>query len=88
MVATMNPTQCLTLPVFYAFTGCDTVSAFAGRGKKTAWETWKSFQEVNDASSELLCRIHVTARAICSVDVRTSESMEVDARKHGLHTEV
>lgn len=36
MVATMNPTQCLTLPVFHAFTGCDTVSAFTGRGKKTA----------------------------------------------------
>ena len=49
MVATMNPTKCLTLPVLHAFTGCDTVSSFAGRGKKTAWETWKSFPEVNDA---------------------------------------
>ena len=55
MVATMNPTQCLTLPVLHAFTGCDTVAAFAGRGKKTAWETWKSFPEVNDAFNELLC---------------------------------
>ncbi|KAK1888362.1 Fibrinogen-like protein 1, partial [Dissostichus eleginoides] len=45
IVATMNPTKCLTLPVLHAFTGCDTVSAFAGRGKKTAWETWKSFPE-------------------------------------------
>ena len=50
MVATMTPTQCLTLPVFHAFTGCDTVSAFAGRGKKTAWVTWKSFSEVTSAS--------------------------------------
>ena len=55
MVATMSPTQCLTLPVFQTFTGCATVTSFAGRGKKTAWETWKSFLEVNDAFSELLC---------------------------------
>lgn len=36
MVSTMNPTQCLTLQVFHAFTRCDTVSTFAGRGKNTA----------------------------------------------------
>ena len=25
--------------IFHALTGCDTVSAFCGRGKKTAWNT-------------------------------------------------
>lgn len=25
---------------FHAFTGCDVVSAFRGKGKKTAWQTW------------------------------------------------
>ena len=25
---------------FHAFTGCDTVSAFRGKGKKSAWRTW------------------------------------------------
>ncbi len=54
MAASMNPAQCLALPVFHAFTGCDTVSAFTGRGKKTAWATWKSFPEVTDAFIELL----------------------------------
>ena len=44
----------MTLPVFHVFTGCDTVSEFAGRGKKTAWETWKSFPSVTDALQELL----------------------------------
>lgn len=48
----IGPTQCLTLPVLHAFTKCDTVSAFVGRGKKTAWETLKSFPEVNDAFDE------------------------------------
>ena len=90
MVATMSPTQCMTLPVFHAFTGCGTVSAFAGRGKKTAWETWKSFPEVNDAFSELLCMpSEVSERSMLLLERfvvlmydRTSESMEVnDARK-------
>jgi hypothetical protein len=26
------------LPFFHAFRGCDTVSAFVGKGKKTAWQ--------------------------------------------------
>ena len=39
-----------SLPIFYAFTGCDTVS-FSGRGKKTA--TWRAFLEVTDAFIEL-----------------------------------
>lgn len=25
---------------FHAFTGCDTISAFRGKGKKSAWQTW------------------------------------------------
>ena len=29
------------LPVFHAFTECDTVSSFNGIGRKKAWETWK-----------------------------------------------
>ena len=31
-----------TLHVFHVFTGCDTVSCFAGQGKKTAFAIWKS----------------------------------------------
>ena len=29
------------MPLFHAFTGCDTVSSFNGVGKKKAWESWK-----------------------------------------------
>jgi hypothetical protein len=35
----LDPRTCATRPVFHAFTGRDTVFAFAGRGKKTAWDT-------------------------------------------------
>ena len=89
-VATMTPTQCLTLPVFHAFTGCDTVSAFAGRGKKTAWATWKSFSEVTSAFNELLSTSSEVSEGsmllleqfVVLMYDRTSESMEVnEARK-------
>ena len=34
---------------FHAFTGCDCVSAFYGRGKKTAWNVWLQYPEVTEA---------------------------------------
>ena len=39
---------CKGLPFWYAFTGCDTVSSFSGKGKKIAWNTWKAFPEATD----------------------------------------
>ena len=30
-------------------TGCNTVSSFAGHGKKAAWSTWKSLPKLTDA---------------------------------------
>ena len=33
------------LPGFHCFTGCDTVSAFHGKGNKSAWETWNVYGE-------------------------------------------
>ena len=36
-----GPEVSSALPIFHALTCCDTVSSFAGHGKKTAWSTWK-----------------------------------------------
>ena len=30
---------------FHAFTGCDVVSAFHGKGEKSAWQTWNVWPE-------------------------------------------
>ena len=87
MVATMTPTKCLSLPVLH---GCDTVSSFASKGKKTALEAWKSFSEVNGAFKELQCMPSETSnesmelleRFLGLMYNRTSEATEVnDARK-------
>ena len=36
---------CRTLSFWYAITGCDTVPALIGRGKKIAWNVWGVFEE-------------------------------------------
>ena len=42
----LSPSMCTGLPFFHVVTGCNTVSAFCGHGKKTAFDTWKSFPAV------------------------------------------
>ena len=49
MSSCLGPDKSLALPMFHALTGCDTVSAFVGHGKKTAWATWNSLPELTDA---------------------------------------
>ena len=36
---------CKALPFFYAFTGCDTVSSFSGKGKCTFFDAWMKSRE-------------------------------------------
>ena len=38
---------------FHAISGCDTVSSFLGRGKKSAWLAWSSCPSVTDAFIDL-----------------------------------
>ena len=44
----LGESTCQAMPVWFAFTGCDTVSSFFGRGKKIAWNTLKSYPAVID----------------------------------------
>ena len=50
----LGPQKCFALPLFHAFTGCDTVSCFSGKGKRTAWETWNMNPDVTEVSSTLM----------------------------------
>ena len=38
----------VSLTFFHAFTGCDTTSHFLGRGKRSSWESWKSYPDVTE----------------------------------------
>ena len=49
----LGPEKSRSLPLFHAITGCDTVSCFSRKGKKTAWSTWMLFNDVTMAFMEL-----------------------------------
>ena len=42
--------------MFHSFTGCDTVSSFAGKGKKTTFDTWRSFNAATEVFARLVTR--------------------------------
>ena len=52
--------RCRALPFFNAFTGCDTVSAFVGKEKKSALQTWNVFQ----AATEVFTRLSAPVSSI------------------------
>ena len=41
-----GPEKSKTLPFFHAFTGSDTTSQFLGKGKKSAWDAWKAYEDI------------------------------------------
>ena len=43
------PNKCISFLFFHAITGCDTVSAFRGHGRKSAWDTWRVYPEQTGA---------------------------------------
>ena len=57
IVSVIGPEKTSGILYFHAFTSCDVVSAFHGKGKKSAWHTWNV---CNDASmsSKNLASIH------------------------------
>ena len=71
--------------MFHALTGCDTLSFFGGRGKKTAWDTWMAFLELTPLLRSLKSSpskiaddfIDVIETRFCQYD-RTSSLTKVD----------
>jgi len=95
LVTTLGPRTCGSLGVFHAFTGCDTVSAFAGRGKKTAWDTWSVYSDVTEAFEELLqmpseiseTSMSLLERFVVLIYSRTSDIMGVNEARKQLFTQ-
>ena len=56
IIAFLGPDICKALPFFYAFTGCDIVSSFYGKGKCKAWDTWLASEHKN-TYTELFSRL-------------------------------
>ena len=94
VVSNMEPRICSTLPMFHAFTGCDTVSSFSGRGKKTAWNTWTVYPDVTTAFEELQmmqteiseATMKTLERFVVLLYDRTSDIMSVNDSRKNLFT--
>jgi len=90
----LGPDKCKALPVFHCFTGCDTVSSFASKGKKTAWETWSSYPVVTEAFLNLCevtddideATISVLERFVIIMYDRTSGCTDLNTARKQLFT--
>lgn len=51
--ASLGETKAACLPVFHALSGCDTTSAFVGKGKHSAWQAWQMYNEVTSTLASL-----------------------------------
>jgi hypothetical protein len=51
----LGEAQSQVLPVFHEIYGCDTTSAFKGKGKKSVWQAWKAYDEVTETLGHLAC---------------------------------
>ena len=84
----------LRVTFWYSFTGCDTTSSFAGKGKKTAWETWRSYPEVIEVFARLLnapatiaeCDFAVLERFVVLMYDRLSLCKTVNAARRQIFT--
>ena len=79
--------------MFHAVTGCDIVSAFRGRGKKTAWDVWQVYPEVTGAFLHMLQGpgevdqvMDILQRFVCLVYDKTSDKMSVNDTRKELFT--
>ena len=90
----MGSEMCKALPGFHAYTGCDTVSAFVGRGKKTAWNAWKAFPPVTTAFISLSTTLlslsdsvyQILERFTCLMYSASTEQRSVDMLRKELFT--
>ena len=82
--------MCRALPFWYAITGSDTTSQFAGHGKKSAWKTWSVLPELTDVFIRLSDLSEITnedkqsiERFVCVLYERGSKFSSVnDARRY------
>ncbi|KAJ8387985.1 hypothetical protein AAFF_G00147760 [Aldrovandia affinis] len=58
---------------FHAFTGCDVISAFRGKGKKSAWQTW----DVCDEASGVFSKLSQYPPVVDDEDLKTLEKFVV-----------
>jgi len=90
----LDRSKSLALPGYHAFTGCDTVSAFNGCGKKTAWDCWLTFPEATRAFEHISLPVAIIPddvaqtleRFVVLMYRRTSDNFTVNQERKELFT--
>ena len=73
LLSAIGPEKASGILYFHAFTGCDVVSAFHGKGKKSAWHTWDVCEEV----SETFTRLSHCLTGVSDADLQKLETFVV-----------
>ena len=73
LLSAIGPEKARGILYFHAFTGCDVVSAFHGKGKKSAWQTWDVCEEV----SETFTRLSHCPTGVSDADLQKLETFVV-----------
>ena len=74
LVSVLGPEKANGMLFFHAFTGCDVVSFFNGKGKKTAWQTWNV---CGPETSDIFTKLSRQPSTIEDADLRTIERFVV-----------
>ena len=61
LVTALGPQRCVALPFYHTLTGCDMVSFFGGKSKRTSWNTWK----FHDLVTPAFCALAATPSPQC-----------------------
>ena len=82
VAASVGPEVCIALLGLHAFTCCDTVSAFAGKGKICVLTIWKANAELKEAFAQLgvCCTVECSSKFACEVG---GVRMQVPCHKTG-----
>jgi hypothetical protein len=73
LLAAIGPEKASGILYFHALTGCDVVSAFRGKGKKSAWMTWDVCKDV----SETFTRLSHCPTEVSDADLQNLETFVV-----------
>ena len=70
-------------PYVSSFTGCDTTSCFFGKGKKSAWDAWKSFPDMTETFKLLQDHPYYQLDKDDSIFSQTSEAIYFSSLRQG-----
>ena len=92
MARALGPDKAQALPMFHALTGCDTVSCFAGHGKKTAWAVWTALPQLTQTLINLSAApdhihedaMHILERFVILLYDKTSTATDIDKARRKL----